>query len=121
MLLIVPKPKSRILTCNARTHAAISMASTSATIRERCSGRLSFAGSDKMLEFLDITPGSVSVMGLMNDHGHRVHLIVDEDVFRSEYFGCHPCINTSSLRIKTKDVFKKVLPELGVEYRTVSV
>ena len=49
--------------------------------------RLSFADSDKMLEFLDITPGSVSVMGLMNDHGHRVHLIVDEDVFRSEYFG----------------------------------
>ncbi len=83
--------------------------------------RLSFADSDKMLEFLDITPGSVSVMGLMNDHGHRVHLIVDEDVFRSEYFGCHPCINTSSLRIKTKDVFEKVLPELGVEYRTVSV
>ena len=74
-----------------------------------------------MLEFLDITPGSVSVMGLMNDHEHRVHLIVDEDVFRSEYFGCHPCINTSSLRIKTKDVFEKVLPELGVEYRTVSV
>ena len=83
--------------------------------------RLSFADSDKMLEFLDITPGSVSVMGLMNDHEHRVHLIVDEDVFRSEYFGCHPCINTSSLRIKTKDVFEKVLPELGVEYRTVSV
>ena len=49
------------------------------------------------------------------------NLIVDEDVFRSEYFGCHPCINTSSLRIKTKDVFEKVLPELGVEYRTVSV
>lgn len=83
--------------------------------------RLSFADADKMLEFLDITPGSVSVMGLMNDHGHKVHLIVDEDVFKSEYFGCHPCINTSSLRIRTKDIFEKLLPELGVSYRCVTV
>lgn len=83
--------------------------------------RLSFAGPDKMLEYLDITPGSVSVMGLMNDHDHKVNLLVDEDVFKSEYFGCHPCINTSSLRIKTKDVFYKVLPELGVEYQCVKI
>ena len=82
---------------------------------------MSFADSDKMLEFLDITPGSVSVMGLMNDHEHKVHLIVDEDVFKSEYFGCHPCINTSSLRIKTSDVFEKVLPELGVTYKCVTI
>lgn len=83
--------------------------------------RLSFASPDKMLEFLDITPGSVSVMGLMNDHNHIVHLIVDEDVFKSEYFGCHPCINTSSIRIRTKDVFEKVLPYLGVGYRCVTI
>ena len=76
---------------------------------------------DKMLEYLDITPGSVSVMGLMNDHDHKVNLLVDEDVFKSEFFGCHPCINTSSLRIKTKDVFEKVLPELGVEYQCVKI
>ena len=81
--------------------------------------RLSFADADKMLEYLDITPGSVSVMGLMNDHGHKVNLLVDEDVFKSEYFGCHPCINTSSLRLRTKDVFEKILPELGVGYRCV--
>ena len=71
--------------------------------------RLSFADSDKMLEFLDITPGSVSVMGLMNDHDNAVRLLVDEDVLKGEWVGCHPCINTSSLRIKTKDMFGPVI------------
>lgn len=85
------------------------------------SSRLSFGDAEKMLEFLDITPGSVSVMGLMNDHNHQVNLLVDEDVLKAEYFGCHPCVNTSSLKLKTKDVFEKVLPELGYEYRCVTI
>ena len=69
------------------------------------SSRLSFAPAEFMEEFLDITPGSVSVLGLMNDTGNRVQLVVDEDVLQAEYVGCHPCINTSSLRIRTEDVF----------------
>ena len=73
------------------------------------SARLSFAGAEYMEEFLDITPGSVSVMGLMNDKEGRVQLLVDEDVMKGEYFGCHPCINTSSLKVKTSDVFEKFL------------
>ncbi|MGN0350926.1 MAG: prolyl-tRNA synthetase associated domain-containing protein [Roseburia sp.] len=85
------------------------------------SSRLSFGDAEKMLEFLDITPGSVSVMGLMNDHNHQVNLLVDEDVLKAEYFGCHPCVNTSSLKLKTKDVFEKVLPELGHEYQCVTI
>ena len=71
------------------------------------SARLSFATSEFMEEYLDITPGSVSVMGLMNDKENKVKLLVDEDVINSEYVGCHPCINTSSMRLKTKDVFIK--------------
>ena len=79
------------------------------------SSRLSFADACFMEEFLDITPGSVSVLGLMNDHDHRVKLLMDEDVTKGEYFGCHPCINTSSLRLRTQDLMDRILPELGYE------
>lgn len=69
------------------------------------SARLSFASPDFMERFLDITPGSVSIMGIMNDEDNDVQILVDKDVLEGEYFGCHPCINTSSLRLKTADVF----------------
>ncbi len=62
-----------------------------------------------MEELLDITPGSVSVLGLMNDREHRVRLLVDRDVLEGDYIGCHPCINTSSLRIRQKDMWEKKL------------
>ena len=75
--------------------------------------RLSFASEEYMEEFLDITPGSVSVMGLMNDRDHRVQLVIDADVLKEEYVGCHPCINTSSIRFTTKDLMEKVLPAMG--------
>lgn len=79
------------------------------------SARLSFAGAEEMLKFLDVTPGSVSVLGLMNDHSHAVQLLIDSDVLQSEYIGCHPCMNTSSLRMKTKDLMEKVIPALQHE------
>ena len=80
------------------------------------SSRLSFGNDEKMLEYLDITPGSVSVMGLMNDMHHKVQLIVDEDIFNDEYIGFHPCINTTSMKIKTCDLFEKVLPAIHHDY-----
>ena len=73
------------------------------------SARLSFASPEDMERYLDITPGSVSIMGLMNDTENVVQLLVDEDVLKGEYVGCHPCINTSSIRIKTEDLFGRVL------------
>lgn len=76
------------------------------------SARLSFGKPEFMEQFLDITPGSVSVMGLMNDKEKRVQLLIDEDVLKGEYIGCHPCINTSSLRIKTKDMAEKIIPAM---------
>ena len=72
-----------------------------------------------MEEFLDITPGSVSVLGLMNDHENHVQLLVDEDVLNAEYFGCHPCINTSSLKLRTKDVFETFLKAVHHDYIVV--
>ncbi len=83
--------------------------------------RLSFADAGHMEEFLDITPGSVSVLGLMNDTNHQVRLVIDEDVLKDEYIGCHPCINTSSLRIRRDDLLKKILPAMRHGYETVTL
>lgn len=85
------------------------------------SARLSFATEDKMLEFLDIEPGSVSVMGLMNDKESNVNLLVDEDVLKGEFIGCHPCVNTSSIKLKTTDVFDKFLKYVNHDYTTVKL
>ena len=85
------------------------------------SARLSFATEDKMLEFLDIEPGSVSVMGLMNDKENNVNLLVDEDVLKGEFIGCHPCVNTSSIKLKTTDVFDKFLKAVNHDYTKVKL
>lgn len=77
--------------------------------------RLSFADEESMERFLDVHPGSVSVLGLMNDKERAVKLVIDEDVLREELFGCHPCENTSSIRFKTSDLTEKILPALGAE------
>lgn len=76
--------------------------------------RLSFADETFMEQFLDLHPGSVSVLGLINDKEHRVQLVIDEDVLREDMFGCHPCENTSSIRFATKDLTDRILPALGV-------
>lgn len=75
--------------------------------------RLSFASGEKMEELLDITPGSLSVLGLMNDKGNSVQLIIDKPVLESDWIGCHPCINTSTLRFSVNDLTEKVIPAMG--------
>ena len=88
---------------------------TSVLSKQIGSSRLSFASSEAMEQFLDITPGSVSVMGLMNDHENRVQLLMDKDILQGEYIGCHPCINTSSLRFRTADLLEKIIPAMHHE------
>ncbi|MBQ8627061.1 MAG: prolyl-tRNA synthetase associated domain-containing protein [Agathobacter sp.] len=85
------------------------------------SARLSFAPAECMEQYLDITPGSVSVMGLMNDKDNQVKLLVDEDILKEEYFGCHPCINTSSMRLKVADVFETFLQAIHHDYIVVKL
>ena len=85
------------------------------------SARLSFAGAEDMLEYLDIEPGAVSVMGLLNDTNHRVKLLIDEDVLEDEFIGCHPCVNTSSLKLRTEDVIRLFLPATGHGYQVVQL
>jgi len=81
--------------------------------------RLSFAEPEYMEKYLNITPGSVSVLGLMNDKDWDVTLLIDKDVLDSEYIGCHPCINTSSMKIKTADIIKKFLKHTGHRHTVV--
>lgn len=77
--------------------------------------RLSFADAEHMLRYLDITPGSVSVMGLLNDKENNVQLVIDRNVVKAEWFACHPCINTSSIRFSMKDFLEKIIPALKHE------
>lgn len=74
------------------------------------SARLSFASAEQMLKYLDITPGSLSIWGLVNDKKNRVQLLIDKDLLKDEYIGCHPCINSSSIRIKTQDMLSLIIP-----------
>ncbi len=83
--------------------------------------RLSFGEPEYMEKYLDLLPGSVSVLGLMNDHDRKVRLLVDEDLMEEEQFGCHPCVNTSSIRFSTHDLFDRILPAMNVTYTTVQL
>lgn len=85
------------------------------------SARLSFADGEYVEKYLDITPGSVSIMGLANDTENQVQLLIDADVLKDEYLGCHPCINTSSLKIKTADILEKFLPAVHHDYILVDL
>lgn len=85
------------------------------------SARLSFADGEDMLKFLDIEPGAVSVMGLMNDTDYGVQLLIDADLMKDDFIGCHPCVCTSSLKIKKEDILEKFLPAVGHEPEVVEL
>lgn len=77
------------------------------------SSRLSFAPEDSLWELLHCHPGSATVLGLANDTEHRVQLLLDREVYDAPYMSCHPCICTSTLKLKTSDVLTRLLPHTG--------
>ncbi|HIV24949.1 MAG TPA: prolyl-tRNA synthetase associated domain-containing protein [Candidatus Scatomonas pullistercoris] len=85
------------------------------------SARLSFAGAEYMEKYLNIEPGAVSILGLMYDREKRVRLLIDRETLEAEYLGCHPCVNTSSLKIKMSDILEKFLPWTGHAYTAVDL
>ena len=85
------------------------------------SSRLSFAPAEDMERLLGCTPGSASVLGLMNDKEHQVRLLMDKDVYEAEWFGCHPCKNDGSLRIKTADILNVFLRHTGHDVTVVEL
>lgn len=85
------------------------------------SARLSFADAEHMEQYLRIHPGAVSVMGLMNDEENHVQLLFDQEVLQQEWLGCHPCVNTSSIRLKMADLLEKFLPAVHHDWRAVEL
>ena len=83
--------------------------------------RLSFASEDAMEQLLQLTPGSATIFGLMHDTENRVQLLVDRDLLEEATFGCHPCINTSTIRMQTGDVFDKLTTALHHPYTIVTL
>lgn len=75
--------------------------------------RLSFAPEEYLVSLMGLRPGAVTVLGLMNDKEKSVNLLIDKDIMSEEYLGCHPCVNTSSLKIKMTDILEKFLPSTG--------
>ena len=85
------------------------------------SSRLSFATGEDLQALVGVQPGSASVLGLMNDTENHVQLVIDEDVLKGEYVGCHPCINTSSLRVRTADLMEKIIPAMHHEAKIIQI
>ena len=80
---------------------------------------LSFASAEHMEQYLDIHPGAVSVLGLANDVEGAVNLLIDEDLLAAACIGCHPCVNTASLRLAVSDILEVFLPAVRHRFRTV--
>ena len=85
------------------------------------SSRLSFASGEYMVQLLDITPGSLSVLGLMNDRENKVQLLIDEELLEAETIGVHPCVNTSSLGVRMQDLLNSFLPAVHHSWRKVTL
>ncbi len=85
------------------------------------SSRLSFASGEQMEKMLNVSPGSLTVLSLMYDKEKEIELLIEKNVFKDEYFGCHPCVNTATVRFSTADLKEKVLPALGREYTVVDL
>ena len=89
--------------------------------RQIGSARLSFAPEEALWELLRCTPGSASVLGLAYDTAHRVQLVMDRAVHDAAWFGCHPCKNDASLRLRTEDLLRVFLPHTGHDVTVVDL
>ncbi len=85
------------------------------------SSRLSFGSGEKMEELLNVTPGSLTVLALMYDKEKQVELLIEKNIFKEKFIGCHPCVNTATVRFTTEDLKNKVLPAMGREYTIVDL
>lgn len=69
-------------------------------------GRLSFCSSDRLLKYLGVEPGSVSLLGVLHDMDCEVEVLIDEDLWKEQYLLCHPLVNTSTLRLGREELVK---------------
>ena len=84
--------------------------------------RLSFADEQHMVDLLGIHPGAVTPMGVMNDKEKKVQLVIDKDLLTSsEFFGCHPCVNTATIKLNLQEFVEKFVPMTGHNYTIVTL
>ena len=69
-------------------------------------GRLSFCSPERLLKYLGVEPGSVSLLGILNDQAGEVEILIDEDLWKKQYLLCHPLVNTSTLRLGREELVK---------------
>lgn len=82
---------------------------------------LSFAKEEQMVEILDVHPGSVSVMCLLNESAKSVHFILDEDVCKADTVRFHVGDNTCSARVRTADFLNTIAPALCREIISIDI
>jgi len=83
-------------------------------------GKLTFASEKRLMQYLGLTPGSVSPFGLINDKSHHVHLFLDKNLLKQERFSFHPNINTASLII-SREYFIRFLDHCGNSYEFIDL
>lgn len=83
--------------------------------------RLSFVSPEEMLLLVNTAPGSLGLMSLIFDENKKIRFAVDKDLLENEFFCCHAGINTCTLKIKTQDVFEKLLPLMRIEANIIEI
>lgn len=83
--------------------------------------RLSFASGELMEQYLGVTPGSATIMGLINDTDNNIELVIDKDIAEKEWFACNPGTNKSHIKLKTSDLLGKVLPSINHIPKVISL
>jgi Ala-tRNA(Pro) deacylase len=82
--------------------------------------KLGFASPDRLKKYLGLTPGAVTILGLVNDINQEVEVIIDEDVWTAMAMRCHPLVNTSTLIISQDDI-RRFLKLTGHDVQVLQV
>ena len=88
--------------------------------KEINSSHLSFASDTDLKRLLDVTTGAVSPLDLVSDTEHKVKVLIDNELLSYEFIGCHPGVNTMTVKLKVQDLIKVFFTALKVTYATVS-
>lgn len=89
--------------------------------KKLCVSRLSFVSAEEMQTLVDTAPGSLGIFSLLFDKDKKIRFAADRDLLENEFICFHAGINTCTLKIKTADVFEKLLPLIGVEAEFIEV
>jgi Ala-tRNA(Pro) deacylase len=84
------------------------------------SSKISFGSPERLMDNLGVTPGSVSLLAIVNDQKNKVEVIIDESLWESDAFQFHPLVNTSTLVI-SRDNIKRFLDATGHEVKIMEI